>query len=496
MEELVQKGILIKTDKGVFPFFVPYNSDFFPPEGDIIEEYTFDGTKVKIIKRKNFERLFYFIDPPEFHLSLKEAEEIAKAFETGKISENLKDIFERYSKGLGIFELIGRDRNIEDIFLNSIDGSVSVIHKKYGLMDTNIRLNKKDIARINIRLRELSGRPFDEGIPVIHLALGRMRITGVREPFTFRNVGYAIRIHERQSWTLPKLISMKMLDEKVGALLSLLVDSFSTILITGPRGAGKTSLLSALLFEIPKTERTIIIEDTPELPVEEMVKCGYVVEHIRVSAWESEYEMTPEEALRASLRLGESFLIIGEVRGKEAITLFEAMRVGAAGNTVMGTIHGSSAEDVFDRIVNEIGIPKTSFKATDFIVSVNQLRLGESLKKIRRLIEVKEVKKDWINDPRLENGFLEIVNYDRFKDRWSIKNLEKSFGISRILFKRGWKFEDLKEVLKVKEEFLKRCIKKKIFDPENYSRLKSRYYYLIEEGYSPEEALKKTFKGR
>lgn len=485
---------LIKKNKSILPFFTPYDSEFFPPEGEIIEEYSIDKARVKIVKQKDLERYFYFLDPPEFHLKTSEIKNILLEFLGKKPIES--EITKRYRDGLGILEIFFKDENLEDVFIDSKNPRVYVYHKKYGLMDTNIIFNEKDLKRIAIKLREISGRPFDEGIPIIHLSIGKVRVVGIRYPFSFSGIGYAFRIHEKKAWTIPKLIDKKMFDLKTGALMSLLVESFSTILITGPRGAGKTSLLSALLFEVPKTERIIIIEDTAELPISEMIRAGYRVEHVRISAWESEYEMSAEDAFRASLRLGESFLVVGEVRGPETKVLFEAMRVGAAGNTVMGTIHGASAEDVYDRIVNEIGVPPASFKATDFIISVNRLRAGSVIKKIRRLIEIKEVKKNWVKSPVLEKGFLDICKYDRKKDSWKILNLEESDAIERILFKNGWEFREFLTELDVRKKFLRACIKKKILEPVSYSKVKSLYYSLVEEGHSGVEALNLIFKSK
>ena len=101
--------------------------------------------------------------------------------------------------------------------------------------------------------------------------------------------------------------------------------------------------------------------------------------------------MSAEEALKVSLRLGESALILGEVRGAEAQTLYEAMRTGAASSSVMGTIHGSPASAVIARAVHDLGVSPESFASTDAIVIAGLVRPGGARRQVRRVTEVAEV---------------------------------------------------------------------------------------------------------
>ena len=121
---------------------------------------------------------------------------------------------------------------------------------------------------------------------------------------------------------------------------------------------------------------------------------GYKVQSLHVeSALGGHGEMSAEEALRVSLRLGESALVLGEVRGQEARTLYEAMRAGTAGSAVLGTIHGNSSKSVYERIVHDLQIPPMSFAATDVVVIAGLARPGGSQRFDRRVTEVTEVAK-------------------------------------------------------------------------------------------------------
>jgi hypothetical protein len=127
-------------------------------------------------------------------------------------------------------------------------------------------------------------------------------------------------------------------------------------------------------------------------------------------------EISADEGIRTTLRLGDSCLIVGEVRSLEAAALYEAMRVGALANVVAGTIHGDSPYGVYDRVVNDLRVPKTSFKATDVIVVANPVKSADGLHRWRRVTEITEVRKHWENDPLLENGFVDMMKYDARKD--------------------------------------------------------------------------------
>jgi len=162
----------------------------------------------------------------------------------------------------------------------------------------------------------------------------------------------------------------------------------------------------------------ILAHNTLELPVSAMRKLDYDILSMKVrSALAGEStEVAAEEGIRASLRLGDSSLIVGEIRSAEAKALYEAMRVGALANVVAGTIHGGSPYSVFDRVVNDLGVPVTSFKATDLIVVANPIKSPDGLHSWRRVLQITEVRKHWTKDPLTEGGFVDLMKYDVEED--------------------------------------------------------------------------------
>ncbi|MBI4406828.1 type II/IV secretion system ATPase subunit [Candidatus Micrarchaeota archaeon] len=450
-----QKGTaeaLKQLDWFVKPEFLESFIDLaLPNNAKLVDSYSLQGAKVGIYSVAGAAEKYYLLTPTETQLSLENAERVsevldrithgeAKALEPSEAKSHFKQLAQqligeenqelinmamRHSVGYGLLELILSDDNIQDVYVDSPgDSPVYLYHAKHEECVTNIGLTRTDLEKLGSRLRALSGRPFDESSPVINTDLPDMgvRVCGLCPPATFSGYGFAFRRHKPSPWTLAQFIAAKMMDARTAGLLSFLVDGQRSLLITGPRGSGKSSLLSALIAEIPPLYRMVVIEDTPELPIEELRKQGHKVQHMRIKAAlgedEGGLELSAQEALRTALRLGESVLVIGEVRGPEAKSLFEAMRIGAAGNVVMGTIHGASAYDTWDRIVNDLGVPTTSFKATDAVISVASVRSGDETRRLRRLIGVTEVKKHWRQDPFHENGFNNLLTYSTLSDSW------------------------------------------------------------------------------
>jgi len=162
----------------------------------------------------------------------------------------------------------------------------------------------------------------------------------------------------------------------------------------------------------------IVAHNTLELPVEHLRNLGYNIERLKSRSviTRVELELPAEEVIRTALRLGDSCLFVGEIRSLEARALFEAMRIGAMANVVAGTVHGESAYGVFDRLVNDLGVPPTSFKAVDFLVVCNKLKTQDGLRTFRRITELTEVRKHWKKDPMDEGGFVNLMEYRSTED--------------------------------------------------------------------------------
>ena len=338
--------------------------------------------------------------------------------------EELTSILVRYTIGFGLIEVLMEDEEIQDVSINSPLGQIPIyiVHGEFGDCTTNIIPTKKEAESWASKLRMISGRPLDEANPLldteITLPSATARVSVTTAPLTPTGLAFSYRRHRDKPWTLSLFIKYKMISPLAAGLISFLVDGTRTMLIAGTRSSGKSSLLGSILIEIMRRYRVITIEDTFELPTISMRKMGYNIQPLKVASALAKGggEVSATDGIRATLRLGDSALIVGEVRSKEAIALFEAMRAGGAANVVAGTTHADSPYGVYDRMVNDIGVPKTSFKATDIIIVANPIKSADGIHKFRRVTEICEVTKTWEEDPLVEGGFITLMKYNVKKD--------------------------------------------------------------------------------
>jgi flagellar protein FlaI len=344
-------------------------------------------------------------------------------------------ISSQYSTGYGALEHFLRDERVQDIYVDSPPDASPVYVSIGGMMDpelegsypTNLYLTSSELERIVSILRYHSDRPFSEAAPTLECEMGlyNARATAVGPPLSPAGTSLAIRKHSHDPWTLPSLILRGSITADAAAFLDLAIDGRCTMLVAGSRGAGKTSLLGALMFEVDRSQRIIVLEDTPELPSAQLRENGYKV--LPLLFGESR-GTTPEKALRTALRLGESVMVMGEVRGPETRILYEAMAAGTAGSSVMGTFHADSASAVFKRVVEDMGVPPGSFMSTDLIIVAGLVNPRGRKAKFRRVVQISEVVKS-----AKPGTFLDLYMYDAEKDAlMPTDDLPKSGIVKRI----------------------------------------------------------------
>jgi len=441
-----------------------------PEDAEIIDQYKISGTDsdeswVTILKKQNESKFIYHLNPPENSLNEDQsmllnlarnvliehqpkAEEFIDTERTRQVFFNVsKDLIQdlaqtkaikinysdlnklatilvRNTIGFGLIEVLLQDKKLQDIALNAPIPLTQVFtrHQDYDECLTNIIPSQEDVDSWAAKFRMISGRPLDEANPILdtQLSIGniRARIAIIQRPLSPDGLAYAIRRHREEPWTLPLFIKNKMINPFAAGLLSFLISGSRTLLVSGTRSSGKTSLLGSLMLEIIPKFRIIVIEDTLELPVNALRKLNYDILRMKVRSalLKTTSEVSADDGIRTSLRLGDSCLILGEVRSVEAKALYEAMRVGALANVVAGTIHGASPYGVFDRVVNDLEVPATSFKATDIITVCNPIKSPDGLHSWRRMLQLAEVRKHWKKDPLEEKGFVDLMRYNVEKD--------------------------------------------------------------------------------
>lgn len=438
----------------------------YPPEAEEIDSYDVKGTEVTIFSMPDTVQNLYHIVPPEFRLTEEKYELLDAARKImaehkpkrsefvdpqrmrevfsnvgadlieelasyrgytlrNKDLDELTQILVRYTVGFGLIETLLQDEKVQDVTINSPMGRTPIflIHQDYGDCYTNIISTPTEAESWASKLRMISGRPLDEANPILDTELvlpeARARVAVIAEPLNPTGLAFALRRHRDKPWTLPLFLKTKMITPLAAGVMSFLIDGARTLLVAGTRSAGKTSFLGSLMVEIMRKGRIITIEDTLELPVSALRDLNYNIQSMKVASalTRGTTEVSADEGIRTTLRMGDSSLIVGEVRSVEAKALYEAMRIGALANVVAGTIHGDSPYGVFDRVVNDLGVPRTSFKATDVVCVANPVRSPDGLHRWRRITEITEVRKHWEEDPLAEGGFVDLFKYDAKTDQ-------------------------------------------------------------------------------
>jgi type IV secretory pathway ATPase VirB11/archaellum biosynthesis ATPase len=289
---------------------------------------------------------------------------------------DLTEVLRRHTHGYGAFEHVFADDRVSDATVTApvAENPLRVVLDGERCR-TNVRLPPEGAATLASRLRRESGRAFSRATPTLDATIGsetgRVRVAAATAPAS-DGLSFTFRRGDPEAWTLARLVSVDTLTPAAAGLLSVAVERGVTGLVAGGRAAGKTTALGALLWELSPETRTIAIEDTPELPVDALADAGRDAQRLRVG---DGAELAPAAAVRTALRMGGGAITVGEVRGEEARALYEAMRVGAAGETVLGTIHGEDPAAVEERVVTDLGVARSSFAATDLIAVLDDHRV-------------------------------------------------------------------------------------------------------------------------
>ena len=296
----------------------------------------------------------------------------------GLDSQQAAEIISSYSVGFGPIEWILKDDLVEDVIISS-PSSRNCVHVLTKLSEsdersifckTNLRLTEDYLASIVTKVRIFYGGELSIRRPILEVDVPylRSRFSIVAEPASRHGTSMSIRRRREFLWTLPRLIRDGSISWTAAGFLSICCVARASMIIAGGRGSGKTTLLSALLPELPASGRIIAMEDTEELPILSLQREGVKVQSLSL-------EGGLERAcaiMRASLRMGEGPLVVGEIRGEEARILFESIRIGTAGSSVLGTLHASDPSSVRDRISMDMGLKEETFRAIDLIVISRQ----------------------------------------------------------------------------------------------------------------------------
>lgn len=279
---------------------------------------------------------------------------------------------------------IADDPLVTDILVNN---GVEVWFERLGVLQRTVDLPRGTIDTHLERILSPLGRRLDRLSPMVDARLSDgTRVCAVIAPVAIGGTCAAFRLFRQETHPLRSF-------SESAEVLDLLGRSTGNLLVTGSTGSGKTSLLATLLAQCPDGERMVIIEDTHELPV----RSGHVVRlEARPANAEGRGAVTIDDLLRTGLRLRPDRIVVGEVRGPEALTLIHAMNTGHTGS--MSTVHANSAIDGLRRIELLVSQASPQWRAEDVrraVLSairtvIHMVRIGDGRRLIDHIVDLDE----------------------------------------------------------------------------------------------------------
>jgi flagellar protein FlaI len=407
-------GILIKEEgkkpaffREVYPIREPYvyAAIVKDPKTQKIMYEIIEPTLQKDEKERLKEIKMFLID--ELNVSLKEIETKEKA--ESYLKEKAKETIKKYRIkvpseaidkliyyiirdfiGYGKIDALMKDKLIEDISADGVNIPIYVWHRMYESLPTNIIFeDETELNSFVIRMAYLTGKNISIASPILDASLpdgSRIQLTYGSE-VTRRGSTFTIRRFKVDPLTISDLIAFNTLSSEMAAYLWYLIENRASVIVAGGVAAGKTTMLNCLSMFIKPEMKIVSVEDTHELNlphenwIPSVVRLGFGHEDKKGGS------ITLFDLLKAAVRQRPDYIIVGEVRGEEAYTLFQAMATGHLG---MSTLHAESVEAVINRLQSEpMNIPKPLLAMIDVVMVI--ARTEKEGKPARRATTTTEV---------------------------------------------------------------------------------------------------------
>ena len=310
------------------------------------------------------------------------------------ISEKIDIVDHVYSsiRGLGHLDIILKDDEITEVMINSFD---EVFVEKNGKVEKlNVKFeDTKKLGDIVQRIVGRAGREVNQSNPIVDTRLpDGSRVNVVLPPIALKGPTVTIRKFSKKPMTVEQLIKYGSINKEIADKLETLVRAKYNIFISGGTGSGKTTFLNAMSNFIPRNERIITIEDSAELQISNIE--NLVRLETRNANTSGAGEITIRDLIKSSLRMRPERIVVGEVRGAEAIDMLQAMNTGH--DVSLSTGHANSTKDMLSRLETMVlmgasGLPLEAIRnqiasAIDIIIHLSRLR--DHSRKVVEIVEV------------------------------------------------------------------------------------------------------------
>ncbi len=370
--------------------------------------------------------------------------------------------------GLNEIEPLIRDYFIEDIECNGKETPVYIVHRVYRNMKTNIVYKNVDkLASFVEKLAQRCGKYVSYASPLLDGSLpdgSRVNATYTTD-VTSRGPTFTIRKFTKIPWTPIQLLDMKTLSPEMLAYFWILLEHKSNILIAGGTASGKTTLLNAIAFFIPPESRVVSIEDTREL---NLPRENWLPSVARTALGAGKLgEVDLFSLLKSSFRQNPDYVIVGEVRGKEAFVLFQGM---ASGHSSISTLHADSVDTLVKRLETPpIELSPTLLNTLDCVAIMTHAVVNkQETRKLRELVEIVNV--DNYGTAITNTPFVWNAREDAFYFKKDSKVFEK------IARRYGLTVQELYAEFDRRAKLLYELHKRKIYDFNKTQQIINQYY--------------------
>ncbi|WP_026701263.1 CpaF family protein [Salibacterium aidingense] len=321
--------------------------------------------------------------------------------------------------GFGVIDPLIKRSDITEIMVN---GTEEIFIEKQGVLERAIDedgheisfTSEQEVLNIIEKIVAPINRKVDESDPIVDARLpDGSRVNIVIRPISLDGPIITIRKFPERPYSMEELVSFGALDEETSAFLEQLVRAKYNIVISGGTGSGKTTFLNALSASIPNRERIITVEDSAELKLNQID--NLVRLETRPPNIEEKGEVSMRDLVRTALRMRPDRIVVGEVRGGEALDMLQAMNTGHDGSLTTG--HANSADDMLSRLETmvlmsglELPIPAIRRQIASSVELIVQLgRLRDGSRKVLQLTEIKQLENNeiqttdilkWETDPK------------------------------------------------------------------------------------------------
>jgi flagellar protein FlaI len=299
--------------------------------------------------------------------------------------EKIKYYILRDFLGYGKIDLLIHDDKIEDISCNGLNIPIYIWHRDYESIPTNIIYkSEKELRSIIIRLAYKAEAQISVSNPIMEGTLPNgFRVHLTLNEVSTRGHTFTIRKHKKNPYTLIDLIKMDTISPRIAAYLWCLIENERSIMISGSTGSGKTTLLNSVCTFIRPEHKVVTIEDVRELNLHQ----NWIPMVTRTSFQPDLREITLFDLLKSALRQRPDFIILGEIRGEEAYTLFQAIATGHGG---ICSIHSDSVESTIKRLsTRPLNIPNHIIPLMNVIVQIRKISDRGTV--VRKVTDVAEI---------------------------------------------------------------------------------------------------------